>query len=577
MPITQSGGALLVSGATTVDAGTGAISLLQVGNNFNSVSLTGNGIGVTDGDNLSLAALTSTGHGAVVVTAAGTLSLPSQTLTVGNSNLTLASNGGALSTAADLGGNNVTLFGRDGLTLGHGVTANTLALSSTNAAIVQNTGALGVVGASTVDAGSAGIVLNSGSNRFGAGISLTGTGMIVLDAIGNDFQGTVHARGSSIAIVDRNDLAATAQASDALRLQAGGQLTTAGTLSANTIALRGGTGVVLGHDVAAASVALSGGGAITQNAGSLRAGQLSVNAAGAVMLTGSGNAIDTLGDFSAQGLDLVSNRSLLVSGRVDGGPSLRLRSGGDLQLSGQLSGAASWLQAVAGIRQRAGSSITSGQLSGGAGRCGRLHRQPGRAPERFHRQRWFQLHQRRRSVAGARQWRQLQRGCRQQRDVPVGTRQSVPGWPRAAAQRTGTFAATGQIGTQQNPIYVIGTGTQTVAAIGPPPAYFNAITVDGSLLDLAGGSGFTVPASAFAGRAQSSASRTVAFVDLSASGTRTAPSAWSAPACVCPTTSSRPAMPATRMPSAPPSDLPAAASPRRLPRWRPRHARRPFP
>ncbi len=367
MPITQSGGALLVSGATTVDAGTGAISLLQVGNNFNSVSLTGNGIGVTDGDNLSLAALTSTGHGAVVVTAAGTLSLPSQTLTVGNSNLTLASNGGALSTAADLGGNNVTLFGRDGLTLGHGVTANTLALSSTNAAIVQNTGALGVVGASTVDAGSAGIVLNSGSNRFGAGISLTGTGMIVLDATGNDFQGTVHARGSSIAIVDRNDLAATAQASDALRLQAGGQLTTAGTLSANTIALRGGTGVVLGHDVAAASVALSGGGAITQNAGSLRAGQLSVNAAGAVMLTGSGNAIDTLGDFSAQGLDLVSNRSLLVSGRVDGGPSLRLRSGGDLQLSGQLSGAASWLQAVAGIRQRAGSSITSGLLSGGAG------------------------------------------------------------------------------------------------------------------------------------------------------------------------------------------------------------------
>lgn len=84
---------------------------------------------------------------------------------------------------------------------------------------------------------------------------------------------------------------------------------------------------------------------------------------------------------------------------------------------------------------------------------------------------------------------------------------------------TGTFAATGQIGTQQNPIYVVGTGTQTVAAIGAPPAYFNATTVDGSLLDLAGGSGFNVPASAFAGRAQSSASRTVAFVDLSASGT----------------------------------------------------------
>ncbi|QBN96292.1 hypothetical protein BRL80_23345 [Xanthomonas oryzae pv. oryzae] len=51
------------------------------------------------------------------------------------------------------------------------------------------------------------------------------------------------------------------------------------------------------------------------------------------------------------------------------------------------------------------------------------------------------------------------------------------------------------------------------------PAYFNATTADGGLLDLAGGSGFKVLTSAFAIRAQSSASRTVAFVDLSASGT----------------------------------------------------------
>jgi hypothetical protein len=84
-----------------------------------------------------------------------------------------------------------------------------------------------------------------------------------------------------------------------------------------------------------------------QRAGSLRAGQLSGSAAGAVTLTGSDNAIDVPGDFSAQGLGLVSHRTLLVSGRVDGGPSLRPRSGGDLQLSGQLSGAASGWRAVA--------------------------------------------------------------------------------------------------------------------------------------------------------------------------------------------------------------------------------------
>ncbi|MGC7458427.1 filamentous hemagglutinin N-terminal domain-containing protein [Xanthomonas citri pv. citri] len=1051
--ITQSGGALLVSGATTVDAGTGAISLLQAGNNFDSVRLIGNGIGVTDGDNLSLAALTSTGNGAVVVTAGGTLSLPSQAIAVGNSNLTLSSNGGALSTAADLGGNDVTLFGRDGLTLGHTVTANTLALRSTNAAIAQNAGALAMVGASTVDAGSASIALNGGSNRFGAGISLTGTGIavadsgnltinalnagangtialtaggalnlsaqnldtgtadlalianggsmstggdlrgrnvtlsardgltighaitttdalslssnntaitqtaaalnvgttttvnagsgdvtlniagntfdgvvnltagdvqiagnalgfgtlstnaltanssgalnlgrgvvrgalngtsgnaaitqsgglsvggastlnagsgdialtdanndfvgavaltgnaiavqdrndlsiaavrsganaaialvaggdlnlpasqidagtgaltltanggtlrtagalrggtvqltgasgialsntvtasnalrlnsnnaaitqtggallvagdtavdagggaialeaagndfqgvlaltggassvrdanaltlgtlntgdlqvrnsgalnlgvglvngdldaasnggavtqsgavtvtgsaridsggaaialtdagndfqaavslsggtasvrdrnalvlgnldvdalevasgagldlgrgriggalvarsgsaatanastvvaqaiavpaataagiaqqgaltvvgsslldagtgaIVLDAADNDFQGTVQARGSSIALVDRNDLAATAQASDALRLQAGGQLATAGMLSANAIALRGGTGVVLGHDIGGASVALSSGGAITQDAGNLRAGQLSGSAAGAVALTGSGNAIDVLGDFSAQGLDVLSNRTLLVSGRVAGGPSLRLRSGGELQLSGQLGGATSWLQAVAGIGQRAGSSITAGLLSGSAGGPVALGDAAGFIDNRVVRLGDFVASNGFSFTNGGDLLLVLANGSSYSVDAGnsamfLSVRGNLFQDGRAPVRNgTGTFAATGQIGTQQNPIYVTGTGTQTVAAIGAPPAYFNATAVDGSLLDLAGASGFNVPASAFAGRAQSSASRTVAFVDLSAGGT----------------------------------------------------------
>lgn len=375
--------------------------------------------------------------------------------------------------------------------------------AATAAGIAQQ-GALTVVGSSLLDAG---------------------TDAIVLDAADNDFQGTVQARGSSIALVDRNDLAATAQASDALRLQAGGQLATAGTLSANAIALRGGTGVVLGHDIGGASVALSSGGAITQDGGNLRAGQLSGSAAGAVALTGSGNAIDVLGDFSAQGLDVLSNRTLLVSGRVAGGPSLRLRSGGELQLSGQLSGATSWLQAAAGIGQRAGSAITATLLSGSAGGPVAL----GDAA-RFIDNRVVSLGEVTASngfsfTNGGDLLLVLANGSSYSVDAGnsamfLSVRGNLFQDGRAPLRNgTGTFAATGQIGTQQNPIYVTGTGTQTVAAIGAPPAYFNATAVDGSLLDLAGASGFNVPASAFAGRAQSSASRTVAFVDLSASGT----------------------------------------------------------
>jgi hypothetical protein len=81
---------------------------------------------------------------------------------------------------------------------------------------------------------------------------------------------------------------------------------------------------------------------------------------------------------------------------------------------------------------------------------------------------------------------------------------------------TGTFSASGRIGTAANPIYVLGVRNQTVAAIGLPPAYFYAVAADGSLLGVDGESGINVPTSVFASRAQSSSNRTIAYVDLSA-------------------------------------------------------------
>ncbi|WP_022971506.1 hypothetical protein, partial [Xanthomonas maliensis] len=564
--IVQSGGNLLVAGATTVTAGNGAIALDAAGNDFQGLlTLSGGATRVRDANALSVGTLTT---GDLQVTSNGALNLGTGLV---NGALTAASNGGAVSqsgaltvagrasvdsagaaivldaagndfqAALDLRGGdsrirdrnalalgtlgvgNLQLDSGAGLELGQGRIAGSLvARSGTAAAAATN---------ARLQATAAPVALASDITQQGAltvvGSSLldAGSGAIVLDAAGNDFQGTVQALGSSIAIVDRNDLAATAQASDALRLQAGGQLTTAGTLSANDIALRGGTGIVLGHDVAGASVALRSGGAITQSAGSLRAGQLSGNAAGAVVLTSSGNAIDGLGDFSAQGLDLFSNRTLLVSGRVDGGPSLRLSSGGQLQLSGQLSGATSWLQAVAGIRQRAGSSITAGLLGGRAGGPVALGDAAGFIDNRVVRLGDFVASNGFSFTNGGDLLLVLANGSSYSVDAGnsamfLSVRGNLFQDGRAPLRNgTGTFAATGQIGTQQNPLYVTGTGTQTVAAIGAPPAYFNATAADGPLLDLAGASGFNVPASAFAGRAQSSASRTVAFVDLSASGT----------------------------------------------------------
>ncbi|KIQ25043.1 beta strand repeat-containing protein, partial [Xanthomonas campestris] len=694
------GGALSVVGTATLNAGSGDIVLTDANNDFGStVALSGNTIALQDRNDLSIAALQSGANAAVSLVAGGGLNLPVSQIDTGTAALTLAANGGMLAAAGPLRGGAVQLTGANGIALSNTLTAGTLNLTSTNAAIIQSGGAVQVAGNTAVDAGSGAITLDAAGNDFqgvlalrggattvrdsnalslgtldtgslqvtstgamnlgvglvngdlvantnggvvtqsgaltitgstrinssGAGITLdnagndfqsavslsggdsrlrdrnalalgtldvgaldvastggldlgqgriggtliartqggsnaagtgfvaaavtplatggaitqqgaltvagtsvldAGSGAIVLTDANNDFQGNVQATGGSIAIVDRDVLAVSAQATDALNLQAGTQLASTGTLSGGSIALSGGSGVVLGHDInSAGNVALRSGGAITQTGGSLTAGRLSGSAAGAVTLTGANNAIAVLGDFSAQGLDVVSNRTLLVNGRVDGGASLRLRSGGELLLEGQLSGASSWLQAVAGIRQRAGSWIEAGLLSGSAGGAVVLGDAASFIDNRIGRLGNFTAGSGFSLTNAGNLLLVLANGSSY--SVDAGNRPlflSVRGDllqdGRATLRNgTGTYAATGRIGTQDNPLYVIGSGTQTISAVGAPPAYFNATTADGGLLDLAGTSGFNVPTSAFAARAQSSASRVVAFVDLSASGT----------------------------------------------------------
>jgi hypothetical protein len=66
----------------------------------------------------------------------------------------------------------------------------------------------------------------------------------------------------------------------------------------------------------------------------------------------------------------------------------------------------------------------------------------------------------------------------------------------------GTWGSTGRMGTASAPIYVVGTGLQTIANVGLPPAYFYAIDSSGNLLPLGGGFAINVPTAAGAGSAQ---------------------------------------------------------------------------
>ncbi|MEA9828287.1 filamentous hemagglutinin N-terminal domain-containing protein [Xanthomonas campestris pv. raphani] len=565
--ITQSGGAVQVAGNTVVDAGSGAITLEAAGNDFQGLlALRGGATTVRDSNALSLGTLdtgslqvTSTGamnlgvgliNGDLVantnggvVTQRGALTITGSTrINSSGAGITLDNAGNDFQSAVSLSGGDSRLRDRNalalgtldvgaldvastgGLDLGQGRVGGTLIARTQGG---SNAAGTGFVAAAVTPLATGGAITQQGALTVaGTSVLDAGSGAIVLTDAGNDFQGNVQATGGSIAIVDRDALAVSAQATDSLNLQAGTQLASTGTLSGGSIALSGGSGVVLGHDInSAGNVALRSGGAITQAGGSLTAGRLSGSAAGAVTLTGANNAIAALGDFSAQGLDVASNRTLLVNGRVDGGASLRLRSGGELLLEGQLSGASSWLQAVAGIRQRAGSWIEAGLLSGSAGGAVVLGDAASFIDNRIGRLGNFTAGSGFSLTNAGNLLLVLANGSSYSVDAGnsplfLSVRGDLLQDGRATLRNgTGTYAATGRIGTQDNPLYVIGSGTQTISAVGAPPAYFNATTADGGLLDLAGTSGFNVPTSAFAARAQSSASRVVAFVDLSASGT----------------------------------------------------------
>ncbi|MCC4632755.1 filamentous hemagglutinin N-terminal domain-containing protein [Xanthomonas dyei] len=563
--ITQSAGTLQVAGNSVVDAGSGAIVLDAAGNDFQGLlALSGGATRVRDANALTLDALNT---GSLDVASNGALNLGFGLV---NGDLDAASNGGAVSqsaaltvtgitridsagasialadagndfqSAVNLRGGDTRVRDRNALTLGN-VDVAALEVSS-GQALNLGQGRIGgtlvarsgVVPAARIRAQAlptpaatdAGITQQGALTVLGNSVLDAGSGAIVLTDAGNDFQGSVQATGGSIALVDRNDLAVAAQASGAVSLQAGGQLSTSGAIAGNAVALGSGGAMQLGHDISSAgNLSVRSGGAMTQSGGSLRAAHLAGSAAGAATLTSAANAIGTLGDFRAQGLDLFSAGALQVSGRVDGGNLLRVRIGDALLLDGQLSAATTWLQAVAGIRQRAGSAISTNLLSGSAGGPVVLGDATTFIDNRvvqlgdFTASTGFSL-----TNAGDLTL-VLANGSSDSVDagnsaLVLSVRGDLLQEGRATLRDgTGNFSATGRIGTQQDPIYLVGTGAQVIDAVGAPPAYFNATTAEGGLLELSGGSSFNVPASAFAGRAQSSASRTIAFVDLSASGT----------------------------------------------------------
>lgn len=136
-------GAIVVAGTTTLNAGSGAITLMEAGNDFQgALSLTGGSIAVNAMNDLMIETLSYNADGAVSLVAGRQLTLAAADIDTGAAALTLASNGGALQTTGTLRGSTISLTGASSLSLAHDVTASGVLTLASDADIAQTGGAL---------------------------------------------------------------------------------------------------------------------------------------------------------------------------------------------------------------------------------------------------------------------------------------------------------------------------------------------------------------------------------------------------------------------------------------------------
>ncbi|MFN0184908.1 MAG: beta strand repeat-containing protein, partial [Aquabacterium sp.] len=148
--VNQTAGKVTATGATTVAAGTGDVTLAQATNDFSSITVTGGAVSLQDTNALTVTALTAGANKSVSVVAGGALTLPATAIATGTADLTLSS-GTTLTTPGNLSGTNISLTGATGLTLANDVTAaGTLGLNTTNSLVDQTAGTVSATGKATV-------------------------------------------------------------------------------------------------------------------------------------------------------------------------------------------------------------------------------------------------------------------------------------------------------------------------------------------------------------------------------------------------------------------------------------------
>ena len=361
-PVTQSG-ALQVSGSTTVNAGSGNITLTNSGNQFlGALNLTGNAVALYNQPSLNLGTLS---FNSLDATSAGSVNLGSGTL---SGTLTVHALGGAITQSAGglrVGGD-ATLQASQGITLtdaanrlqglvnlSGGTTALTNATDLRLGTLATGDLTLNVAGKLDLGAGAVGGKLAATSTGAitqtgalvvsGAAVFNAGNADITLGQAGNKFTGTVDLRGGNVQVTGGGALSL-------------GNLNVGDLTASSVDGLQLGTGTVGGQ-----LKATSSSGAITQAGGGLAV-------TGNATLSAGAGAI-TLNGFSSAGLDATTANGAISLGHSNFAAAVNLNSnGGAITLgTGSITGALTANSGGGAITQASGGLAVTGDATLSAG------------------------------------------------------------------------------------------------------------------------------------------------------------------------------------------------------------------
>ncbi|MBV9784123.1 MAG: filamentous hemagglutinin N-terminal domain-containing protein, partial [Acidisphaera sp.] len=339
--ITQTAGSITTALLTGSGAG---VQLIQPGNSITSLgsfASSGN-FALTDGAPITVS-------GSVTVGTGDTLTLADNAPSFAAAGSLIAA-GGTVVLAPATAGDALTLGGPGGFAAGSAVSANTLQIGAANAGSITITGALDLIGASTLDLVSSSTIAETGAGAVAAPVLIgSGTAATLTGANSITSLGSFHT-ANGFALTNAQSLTVAGPVTDTntgvtISVNPGG-LTLAGSIGGPIIDLIAGAGGIAqtGGSVSAGNtISLRSTGSISQSGGGLIANALNVYQTGGagVSLTATGNTIANLGSVTTTpgNFALVDQSGLNVAGPVVVAPgNVTLNAAGSLSINGFLSG-----------------------------------------------------------------------------------------------------------------------------------------------------------------------------------------------------------------------------------------------